>query len=104
MALRMGGAKEAVLGEEETIKRVLNFLEHCGLGKVTANETIRIRQNRESTWTRSYTSKWKEPCCFFTTGFFNGASFMLLRLSMLEKQGVLRWVIPIVTGNSDEWS
>jgi len=64
--------KEAGLGEEEAIKRVFHFLEHCKVGKVTVNETIRIRENRESTWTKGYTSKWKEPCCFFTTGFFNG--------------------------------
>jgi len=82
MALRMGGVKagkkieeelkEAGLGEEEAIKRVFHFLEHCKVGKVTVNETIRIRENRESTWTKGWTSKWEEPCCFFTTGFFNG--------------------------------
>ncbi len=82
MALRMGGVKagkksseqlmEAGVGEEEALKRVFHFLEHCRVGKITVDETIRIWENRESTWTKGYTSKWEEPCCFFTTGFFNG--------------------------------
>jgi predicted hydrocarbon binding protein len=81
MALRMGGARagkkvgeqlmEAGLGEDEAVKRVLAFLEHCKVGKVTMDETIRIKENCESfsTWLFPIT---EGPCCFFTTGFLNG--------------------------------
>ena len=82
MALRMGGAKagkevgkqlmEVGIGEDETVKRVLHLLRHCKVGKVTANETIKIKENCESIWTKIYTKKWEEPSCFFTTGFLNG--------------------------------
>jgi predicted hydrocarbon binding protein/KaiC/GvpD/RAD55 family RecA-like ATPase len=82
MALRMGGAKagkevgeylmKAGLTEDEAVKRVLNFLEHCRVGKVSANETITIKDSSESLYTKYYTTKWEEPSCFFTTGFLNG--------------------------------
>jgi predicted hydrocarbon binding protein/KaiC/GvpD/RAD55 family RecA-like ATPase len=82
MAQRMGGAKagkevgerliDAGIGEDEAVKRVLNFLEHCKVGKVTAGETIRIRENCESLRTQLFATKRDEPCCFFTTGFLNG--------------------------------
>ena len=81
MAVRMGGAKsgkevgerlmEAGLKEDEVIRRVINFMEYCKVGKTTIGETIRIRENCESfsTWLFTIT---EEPCCFFTTGFLNG--------------------------------
>jgi predicted hydrocarbon binding protein/KaiC/GvpD/RAD55 family RecA-like ATPase len=82
MALRMGGAKagkevgerlmDAGLSEDETIKRVIDFMNYCKVGKVTMHETIRIWENCESLWAKFYTTKWEEPCCFFTTGFLNG--------------------------------
>jgi len=82
MALRMGGARAgkevgerlvaAGLGEDEAVKRVLHFLEYCKVGIVTADETITIRENCESSYTKIFTTKRKEPCCFFTTGFLNG--------------------------------
>jgi len=82
MALRMGGAKsgkevgerltEAGLSEDEAVKCVLNFLEHCKVGKVTVGETIRIKESSESLYTKYYMTKWDEPSCFFTTGFLNG--------------------------------
>jgi len=85
MALRMGGARsgkevgerlmDAGLSEDEAVKRVLNLLRYCKVGKVTAGETIRIRENCESLWTKFYNRefyKWEEPSCFFTTGFLNG--------------------------------
>jgi predicted hydrocarbon binding protein/KaiC/GvpD/RAD55 family RecA-like ATPase len=82
MALRMGGAKagkevgerltsEGIKGDE-AVKRVLNFLEYCKAGKVTINETVRIKDSAESLYTKYYTKKWEEPSCFFTTGFLNG--------------------------------
>ena len=80
MALRMGGARagkkvgerlgDAGLGEDEAVKRVLHFLEHCKVGKVTMDETIRIRENCESIGSTFMTIQ--EPSCFFTTGFLNG--------------------------------
>jgi predicted hydrocarbon binding protein/KaiC/GvpD/RAD55 family RecA-like ATPase len=81
MALRMGGARagkkvgerlmEAGLSDDEAVKRVLNFLEHCKVGKVTMDETIRIKENCESLSTSLFTTT-EEPSCFFTTGFLNG--------------------------------
>lgn len=82
MALRMGGAKsgkevgerlmEAGLKEDESIKRIIEFMNHCKVGKVTMDETIKIRENCEGAQTKTWTTKIKEPCCFFTTGFLNG--------------------------------
>jgi predicted hydrocarbon binding protein/KaiC/GvpD/RAD55 family RecA-like ATPase len=82
MAWRMGGARagkevgerlmEMGIGEDEAVKRILNFLEHCKVGKVMANETIRIKQNCESFMTKYFTTKLEEPSCYFTTGFLNG--------------------------------
>ena len=82
MALRMGGARsgkevgerlmEAGTKEDETINRVIDFMNYCKVGKVTAGETIRIKENCESSWTRLFTMGRTEPSCFFTTGFLNG--------------------------------
>lgn len=82
MALRMGGARtgkavgerlvDGGVDEQEAVKRVLDFLTYCKVGEVTANDTIRIRENAESAYTKTFTTKRKEPSCFFTTGFLNG--------------------------------
>jgi predicted hydrocarbon binding protein/KaiC/GvpD/RAD55 family RecA-like ATPase len=82
MALRMGGAKagkevggrlmDAGLREDEAVKRVLHFLEHCKVGKVTVDETIRMEENCESMRESLFTPKREEPSCYFTTGFLNG--------------------------------
>jgi KaiC/GvpD/RAD55 family RecA-like ATPase/predicted hydrocarbon binding protein len=82
MALRMGGARSGkIIGErlleagikgDEAIKRVIDFMNYCKVGKVTLGETIRIRENCEPLWTKPFTTKLQEPCCFFTTGFLNG--------------------------------
>jgi len=81
MAQRMGGAKsgreigkrlmEAGIKEDEAIKRVIDFMNYCKVGKVTLGETIRIRENCETVRTKLATAI-KEPSCFFTTGFLNG--------------------------------
>jgi predicted hydrocarbon binding protein/KaiC/GvpD/RAD55 family RecA-like ATPase len=82
MALRMGGAKsgkevgerlmDVGISEDEAVKRVLNFLEHCKVGKVTVGETIRMEENCESIRESLYATKREEPSCYFTTGFLNG--------------------------------
>jgi predicted hydrocarbon binding protein/archaellum biogenesis ATPase FlaH len=82
MVLGMGGAKagkevgerllEARLREDEVVKRVLNFLNQCKVGKVTMGETIRIVENCENAMTKLFTTKLKGPSCYFTTGFLNG--------------------------------
>ena len=82
MALRMGGSKvgrevgehlmEAGLSHDEAIKRVINFLKYCKVGKVTAGETIKIEDNCESLYMKLSTLKLEEACCYFTTGFLNG--------------------------------
>jgi predicted hydrocarbon binding protein/KaiC/GvpD/RAD55 family RecA-like ATPase len=102
MALRMGGAKsgkevgermmEAGQKEDEAIKRVVDFMNYCKVGKVTLGETIRIVENCEGSQTRAWTTKVKEPSCFFTTGFLNGL------FSTVKKQHV-REVKCIVAGD-----
>jgi predicted hydrocarbon binding protein/KaiC/GvpD/RAD55 family RecA-like ATPase len=81
MALRMGGARagkrvgerlmDTGLSGNEAVKRVLTFLEHCKVGMVTIDETIRIRENCESFSSSLFTIT-EAPSCFFTTGFLNG--------------------------------
>jgi KaiC/GvpD/RAD55 family RecA-like ATPase/predicted hydrocarbon binding protein len=81
LALRMGGARagrkvgerllESGLNGDETVKRVLSFLEQCKAGKVTMDETIKIKDNCESIYTRIF-GIIGELSCFFTTGFLNG--------------------------------
>jgi predicted hydrocarbon binding protein/KaiC/GvpD/RAD55 family RecA-like ATPase len=82
MALRMGGAKagkevgehlmNAGIIEDEAVKHILHLLEHCKVGKVSMGETIRMKENCESSQTKLFTTKVKEPSCFFATGFLNG--------------------------------
>jgi KaiC/GvpD/RAD55 family RecA-like ATPase/predicted hydrocarbon binding protein len=77
MALRLGGAKagkevgehlvDAGLKEDEVIKRVIDFMNTCKVGKTTLGETIRMRENCESVGLET-----GEPSCCFTTGFLNG--------------------------------
>jgi predicted hydrocarbon binding protein/KaiC/GvpD/RAD55 family RecA-like ATPase len=77
MALRMGAAKagkevgehlmDAGLEEDEVITRVIDFVNHCKVGKVTLDETIRMKENCES-----FGLETGEPSCYFTTGFLNG--------------------------------
>ena len=59
------------LSEDEAIKRVIDFMNTCKVGKVTLGETIRIRENCESLRTTILIHE-KQPSCFFTTGFLNG--------------------------------
>ncbi len=82
MALRMGGTKvgkevgehlmDAGLVEDEAVQRVIQFLKHCNVGKVTAGETIKIEDNCESFYMKLVKVKSQEPSCFFMTGFLNG--------------------------------
>ena len=77
MALRMGGAKagkevgehlmEAGVTGDEVIKRMIDFMEYCKVGKVELGETIRIWENCES-----FGLETSQPSCNFTTGFLNG--------------------------------
>jgi predicted hydrocarbon binding protein/KaiC/GvpD/RAD55 family RecA-like ATPase len=81
MAQRMGGARsgkklgerllEAGIKEDEAINRVIDFMNHCKVGKVTLGDTIRIRENCESTRDKFFKAA-GQPTCFFTTGFLNG--------------------------------
>ena len=77
MAVRMAGAMAGKrLGEQlmtfelreaEAIRRMIDLLEYCKVGKVAMDETFRIRENCES-----FGIEGKQPTCFFTTGFLNG--------------------------------
>ncbi len=80
--IRMAGAKagkevgehliEAGIREDEAVKRVLNLLDYCKVGRVTMDETIRMKESCESAVYRLMTKKREEPSCYFTTGFING--------------------------------
>lgn len=82
MVLGMGGARsgkqvgerllEAGLSEDEAIKRVIDFMNYCKVGKVTLGETIRIVENCEGSQAKWSMTKEKTPSCSFTTGFLNG--------------------------------
>ncbi len=82
MALRMGGARagkevgehlmEAGIGEDEAVKRIVGFLEHCKVGKIVMDGTIRMWENCESIYTKIFWTKRMEPSCYFTTGFLSG--------------------------------
>jgi predicted hydrocarbon binding protein/KaiC/GvpD/RAD55 family RecA-like ATPase len=62
---------ESGLSDDEAIKRVVDFMNYCKVGKVTRGETIRISENCESLRTTMF-GQIKEPSCYFTTGFLNG--------------------------------
>jgi predicted hydrocarbon binding protein/KaiC/GvpD/RAD55 family RecA-like ATPase len=92
MALRMGGARagkkvgerlmEAGLSEDEAVKRVVDFMNYCKVGRVTAHETMRIRENCESSIGLFTTMG--EASCSFTTGFLNGLFSAVKNLHVKE--------------------
>jgi predicted hydrocarbon binding protein/KaiC/GvpD/RAD55 family RecA-like ATPase len=102
MIFRMGGAKagkmlgenliQAGLSEDESARRLLDFMNYCKVGKVTRNETIKIYENSER-----FGMKTKEPSCYFTTGFLNGFFYAIQNQHVKEIK---------CTGNGDlccEW-
>jgi predicted hydrocarbon binding protein/KaiC/GvpD/RAD55 family RecA-like ATPase len=83
MAQRMGGAMtgkevgehliKAGISEDDAVKHILSFMDHCKVGKISMGETIRIKENVESILeSYVFATEHKEPCCYFTTGFLNG--------------------------------
>jgi predicted hydrocarbon binding protein len=62
---------EAGLSGDEAIRRVIDFMNYCKVGKVTLGETVRIRENCEPLRTTIMKHE-PQPSCFFTTGFLNG--------------------------------
>jgi predicted hydrocarbon binding protein/KaiC/GvpD/RAD55 family RecA-like ATPase len=62
---------EAGLSGDEAIRRVIDFMDYCKVGRITLGETVRIRENCEALRTTIMKHK-KQPSCFFTTGFLNG--------------------------------
>jgi predicted hydrocarbon binding protein len=77
MVFRMGGARagkmlgerllDSGLEEQEAVRRVVDFMEYCKVGKVILGETMKIRENCER-----FRMKTAQPSCYFTTGFLNG--------------------------------
>jgi predicted hydrocarbon binding protein/KaiC/GvpD/RAD55 family RecA-like ATPase len=77
MALRMGGAKagkevgehllDGGIAEDQAVRRLIDFMEYCKVGKITLGETIRMKENCET-----FGLDTGEPTCHFTTGFLNG--------------------------------
>jgi predicted hydrocarbon binding protein len=55
------------LREDEATGRMVDLIEYCKVGKVSMDETIRMKENCES-----FGIKVEQPTCFFTTGFLNG--------------------------------
>ena len=82
VVLRMAGAKagkevgehlmKAGVREDEAVNRFLSLLDHCKVGRITADESIRMKESCESVFYKFMTKKREEPCCYFTTGFVNG--------------------------------
>jgi predicted hydrocarbon binding protein len=78
---------EAGLDEDDAVKRVLDFMNTCKVGKVTLRpgpsalvgtgsgqslgEMVRISENCEALRTTIFEHR-QEPSCFFTTGFLSG--------------------------------
>jgi predicted hydrocarbon binding protein len=77
MALRMGGARagkevgehliDAGVTGDEAVRRVIDFMESCKVGKIDLGETLVIEDNCESFGLRP-----GRPSCYFTTGLLNG--------------------------------
>jgi predicted hydrocarbon binding protein/KaiC/GvpD/RAD55 family RecA-like ATPase len=77
MAFRMGGARmgkqvgehlmNTGMGEDEVLRRVIDFMDYCKVGKAALGETIRVKENCEA-----FGLETGEHSCFFTTGFLNG--------------------------------
>jgi predicted hydrocarbon binding protein/KaiC/GvpD/RAD55 family RecA-like ATPase len=77
MVFSMGGARagkmlgeqllESGLGEKEATKLVIDLMKHCKVGKITLDETIKMKENCER-----FGIKTEQPSCYFTTGFLNG--------------------------------
>jgi predicted hydrocarbon binding protein len=77
MALRMGGAKagkevgehlvDEGIAEDQAVRRLIDFMEYCKVGKITLGETIQMKENCET-----FGLDTGEPTCHFTTGFLNG--------------------------------
>jgi len=82
LIFRMGGAKagkmlgerlmDSGLKEQEAVKDILRFIDHCKAGKIALDETLRISENCER-----FGHKTKEPSCYFTTGFLNGFFYVV---------------------------
>jgi predicted hydrocarbon binding protein len=81
MSLRMGGARagkkigerlieEGVKGNE-AIKRVMDLMEHCKVGRIEMGDTVRMWENCEC-YATDLMMEGEEPSCYFTTGFLNG--------------------------------
>jgi predicted hydrocarbon binding protein/KaiC/GvpD/RAD55 family RecA-like ATPase len=98
MALRLGGARagksvgesllDAGLAEDEAVKRIFNFLNNCNVGKVSINDSIRIKGNCESLILNIMKAKQEEPQCCFTTGFLNGFFSAVKNLHVKETKCV----------------
>jgi predicted hydrocarbon binding protein/KaiC/GvpD/RAD55 family RecA-like ATPase len=77
MVFSMGGARagkmlgerllESGLSEQKVVERVVDLMEHCKVGKITLDETIKMKENCER-----FGIKTEQPSCYFTTGFLNG--------------------------------
>jgi len=77
MVFSMGGARagkmlgerllEAGLREQKAVERVIDLMEHCKVGEIKLDGTIKIKENCER-----FGIKTEHPSCYFTTGFLNG--------------------------------
>ena len=58
---------ESGMNEDEAVKRMIDFINYCKVGKISLGKTLRMLESCES-----FTIKAEIPYCFFTTGFLNG--------------------------------
>ena len=82
LIFRMGGAKagkmlgerllNSGLKEQEAVEDIIRLIDHCKVGKVALDETLRISGNCER-----FGHETKEPSCYFTTGFLNGFFYVV---------------------------
>lgn len=82
MAQRMGGAIsgrdlgnhliDAGLDEDTMVEKLIHFMNHCKVGKVSMDKTVKIKENCEGLRTKNFAEEVRVPSCYFTTGFLNG--------------------------------
>ena len=95
LIFRMGGARAGkILGERlidsgfdenEAINKVISFMDYCKVGKITLNETIKMKENCEIIGFKA-----NEPSCHFTTGFLNGFFYAVKNEHVMETKCIAK--------------
>jgi predicted hydrocarbon binding protein len=75
---------------------MFDLLEYCKVGKVSMDETMRMKKNCES-----FGIEVEQPTCFFTTGFLNGF-FSAVNNHHVKETRCIAMGDPTVNGSSDK--